>query len=152
MRLTDGPFPIYEIIPGRLYQRGKMHDFPTERKLRGLVRYGITHAVVLAPPHPDPDLVAWGAADIIGYTYLPIPDGRLKKGDALLELAHGLVMEGGCVLTMCNAGRNRSGLLSALIVRELLCMTGAEALEHVRLHRPEALANTYFEEFLRSLP
>jgi len=153
MRRTDGPWPVWEILPGRLYQRGKLHPrFDVDQKVRGLTYYGITHAVALAPPQPDPDLVDFDDVGLFGYTHFPIPDGRLKTGAQMIELAHELVMEEGCVLTMCNAGRNRSGLLSALIVRELRCVTGSEALDYVRHHRPEALANEHFEAFLRSLP
>lgn len=156
MKRTDGSFPVWEIIPGQLYQRGKMFPrFSPELKLQGLAHYGITHAVALAPPKPDPDLEAWGNADIIGYTHFPIPDGLLHTQPQLLELASDLADEitaGGCVLTMCNAGRNRSGLLSALIVRELLGLSGIEAVEHVQLHRPRALANPGFVEFLLQLP
>lgn len=156
MKLTEGPFSIYEMMPGQLYQRGKMFPrFQPELKLQGLVHYGITHAVALAPLKPDPDLAAWGAAAIIGYTHFPIPDGLLKTGGQLLELASSLAGEitaGGCVLTMCNAGRNRSGLLSALIVRELLELSGAQAVKYVQHHRPGALANVRFVEFLTELP
>lgn len=154
MRLLEGPFPIWEIIPGKLYQRGKLHGMPPERKMRGLIHYGITHSVAFAPPTPDPDLVAWDLADIIGYTHFPISDGLLKTDDRLLEMASGFVKEindGGCMLMMCNAGRNRSGLMSSLIVRELLGVSGVEAMELIRLHRPRALANLNFERFLESL-
>lgn len=150
MRLTDGPFPVYEILPGQLYQRGKLHHYTLEPKMAGILRYGITRIVALAPPVPDPDLVGWD-----GFLNFPIPDGRLKNRLAILALACDLaagIEDGGCVLTMCNAGRNRSGLLSALIVRELSGISGAAAMEVVRLHRPRAIANPNFEEFLESLP
>lgn len=155
MKRTDGPFPVWEIIPGQLYQRGKMFPgYEARRKAEGLQYYGITHAVALAPPTPDPDLVVWEEAMIIGYTHFPIADGLLKEGARLRELAATLadeIRDGGCVLTMCNAGRNRSGLLSALIVMELTDMSGEEAVEHVQIHRPRALANPVFVEFLYKL-
>lgn len=150
MRRTDGPFPIYEILPGQLYQRGKLHHYSHEKKSEGLLRYGITHVVSLAPPTPDLDL----AMSDIEYVHLPIPDGILKEPSkvVLLDLANQLVEDGACVLTICNAGRNRSGLLSALIVREASGISGSAAMGVVRLHRPRALANQSFEAFLESLP
>lgn len=151
MRLTDGPFPVWEIIPGALYQRGKLHSLALEPKLAGLERYGVTRVIALAPPTPDPDLRAWTGR----FTNFPIPDGLLKKQEPLLALARELAEEieaDGCVLTMCNAGRNRSGLLSALVVRELSGIPGSAAMDVVRLHRPRAIANVNFEAFLCSLP
>lgn len=67
-----------------------------------------------------------------------------------MELAR-YIEAGGRVLTMCNAGRNRSGLLSALIVRELTGLPGAAAMAVVREHRPNAIANPHFERFLEEL-
>jgi hypothetical protein len=151
MRRTDGPFPIWEILPGQLYQRGKLHGMTPERKVAGLNHYGITDSVALAPPTPDPFLSCW-LEERHTYLHLPIPDGRLKMD--LLPVAAKLARTielGGTVLTMCNAGRNRSGLLSALIVREIAGIPGEAAMEVVRFHRPNALANPYFEAFLEGL-
>jgi hypothetical protein len=156
MKLTKGPFLIYEIIPGKLYQRGEIHHFSPDLKARGLAYYGITHAVALAPKWPDTDLVEWDP-DIFGYTHMPITDGELKPGSgmALKVIAARMaddINAGGCVLSMCEAGRNRSGLMSALIVRKIFGMSGADALEYVQTQRPNALANEHFAEFLRELP
>lgn len=150
MKLTDGPFPVYEILPGALYQCKKLHYLALKPKMDGIRRYGITRVVALAPPAPDPDL-----RDQDWFLNFPIPDGVLKTRMAILALASDLAAEieaGGCVMTMCNAGRNRSGLLSALIIRELSGISGSAAMEVVRLHRPRALANPNFEAFLGELP
>lgn len=157
MKLTNGPFLVYEIIADRLYQRGAIHHLSPDLKDRGMIYYGITQAVALAPKQPDPDLVQWDHGLIFGYTHFPITDGLLKPGvgNQLLVLAAQMVKEieaGGCVLSMCEAGRNRSGLMSALIVRKLLKMSGAEAMEYVQAQRPNALANEHFARFLRELP
>lgn len=151
LKVTEGPFSVYELLPNSLYQRGKLHGLNRAKKQAGLEHYGITHVVALAPNTPDPGLPAWG----VRYTHLPIPDGLLHTEAQLLDLADQLAGEildaGTTVLTLCNAGRNRSGLLSALIVRECTGMSGSWALEFVRLHRPNALANEHFEKFLRGL-
>lgn len=158
-RRTDGPFPIWEILPGQLFQRGKLHGMAAERKREGLMHYGITACYAMAPTTPDPDQLLWYGYSQAGrrewhcrYQHMPIPDGLLKM-DLLpvsAELAQE-IREGGTVLTMCNAGRNRSGLLSALIVRELTGLPGAAAMAVVRHHRPNAIANPHFERFLEGL-
>lgn len=154
MRRVDGPWIIYEILPGQLYQRGKLHRMSITVKEAGLVYYGITDSVQLAPPHPDYGLATIDAAGGAVYQHLPIPDGLLHNGAALVDLAGNyakIITSGRVVLTMCNAGRNRSGLLSALIVRELTGLPGAAAMAVVRRHRPNAIANPNFERFLEGL-
>lgn len=151
-RRLDGPWPVWEILPGMLYQRAKLHGKTRDEKVAGVEFWGLTHAVALAPATPDPDLPS-----ILDYVHLPIPDHKLgTRHDLLLDLAHSMAHEieenDATVVTMCNAGRNRSGLLSALIVRELLGIPGRSAMEVVRAHRPRALANDYFAEWLDSLP
>lgn len=148
-RRTDGPFPVWEILPGQLYQRGKLHGMTLDRKLAGLSYYGITCSIALAPPTVDSDLLERGS-----HYHSSIPDGLLRDPDGMLAMSTELATEikqGGTVLTMCNAGRNRSGLLSALIVRELSGIPGAAAMAVVRHHRPNALANPHFERFLEGL-
>jgi protein-tyrosine phosphatase len=157
-RRTDGPWPVWEILPGQLYQSAKLHGRPVEQKCAGLRHYGVTEVYALAPTKPDPDSERWysyanGLRDwYCRYTHNPIPDGLLKVD--LLPISAELaqhIRDGDTVLTMCNAGRNRSGLLSALIVRELTGLPGAAAMAVVRHHRPNAIANPHFEEFLRGL-
>lgn len=153
MRRTDGPFPIYELVPGQLYQRGKLHRLDPVKKWDGLRHYGITHVVALAPNQPDPHLIRRPTDPT--YTHFPIPDGLLKTADHLQQMAVELAAEieaGGRVLTLCNAGRNRSGLLSALIIRELSGLDGPTVMALIREHRPNALANPRFNEFLEKLP
>jgi len=156
MRRTDGPFTVYEILPDQLFQRGKLHGLSAQVKQAGLNYYGITHAMSLAPRLPDRDLIGWSKRDSgPSYNHKPIPDGLFHATEDLLYLgrwyAH-WVSQGGRVLTMCNAGRNRSGLLSALIVRELGGIPGAAAMKIVRDARPNAIANPHFVKFLEGLP
>lgn len=164
MKITDGAFPIYQIIPG-VYQRGRIHHYNEQIKLTGLQALNIRDVVALAPTTADPGLQMLDDLGVIRYHHLPIPDGQLRRiqmcggyeftQEVLLRLAKNLadrVAAGTSVLTMCNAGRNRSGLLNALIVRERLGITGIRALEVVRRERPNALANEHFCRFLVSLP
>ena len=142
---------IYEILPGKLYQRGKLHSLRRDVKEAGLEHYGITSAVSLAPAKEDPDIRDF----LCDYLHHPIPDGPLKEPDYLQglagEYARLIDSHGETVLTMCNAGRNRSGLLSALIVRHLTGLPGYAAMQIVREQRPNALANPYFEAYLEGL-
>lgn len=144
---------VHEIIPGSLCQRGRTHKIAMADKLAAFEQHGITHAVALAPSAPDEDLVQLDALGLGRYTHYPISDGVLRSGSYINLMAQRLAAEiddGGCVLTMCNAGRNRSGLLSALIVHHLLGIPGADAIEIVRARRPNALANDHFVSFLET--
>jgi hypothetical protein len=62
------------------------------------------------------------------------------------------VASGNRVLVSCYMGRNRSGLISALAVRELLGVSGAQAARIVMGRRPIALRNPAFLNFLARLP
>lgn len=145
-RRTDGPFIVYEILPGQLFQRGKLHGLSQQVKKAGLAYYGITYSIALAPTTVDLDLE--------NHYHSSMPDGVLRDPEGMLGLARTAargIEDGEVVLTMCNAGRNRSGLLSALIVRELTGLPGAAAMAVVRQHRPNAIANPHFERFLEGL-
>lgn len=144
---------MHEIIGGALFQRGRTHSVPMAEKLARLQELGITHAVAMAPAFPDEDLVELDAIGLLHFTHYPITDGMLRSGSYIDLMAQRLAAEidkGAVVLTMCNAGRNRSGLLSALIVHHAFGIPGADAIEVVRSRRPNALANDYFVDFLES--
>lgn len=144
---------VHEIVHGSLYQRGRTHKVDMPEKLATFELLSITHAVAMAPAFPDEDLVQLDALGLLSFTHYPITDGVLRSGSYIDLMAQKLAAEidkGGCVLTMCNAGRNRSGLLSALIVHHLFGIPGSDAVEVVRAGRPNALANDYFVEFLET--
>jgi protein-tyrosine phosphatase len=56
------------------------------------------------------------------------------------------------VLVACAGGRNRSGLVVGLAVRELLGCSGAQALTWVQSRREDALNNATFARHLAGLP
>ena len=62
------------------------------------------------------------------------------------------VREGGSALVTCAAGRNRSGLVSALSLVLLHGVPGSVALEVVKRKRAKALTNESFAEALRKVP
>ncbi len=142
---------VYEILAGKLYQRGRFDKWPKERKLLELKELGIT-VVANMIRIPDDDI---SGPDGVEYYMLPIADGKIKDPDMLNKLADRLfqrIMEGKKVLIHCNAGRNRSGLVSALVVRRYYYLSGHEALNYVRRVRPQAIANPHFEAYLEGLP
>jgi protein-tyrosine phosphatase len=59
---------------------------------------------------------------------------------------------GARVYVSCNQGRNRSGLVTALAIRELLGTSGREAKAWVQVRRPNALTNAIFAGYLDGLP
>ncbi|HET8595914.1 MAG TPA: dual specificity protein phosphatase family protein [Intrasporangium sp.] len=134
-------------VPGRVWHGGCPVDFEWVQLT------GIDLVVDLA----DADSVA-PATDVEGLTYLkcPLVDGsELPSPTLTLGLAGlvaDLVRDGHRALIHCTFGRNRSGLLATLVVRDLLGLSGADALAHVQAHREGAVNNEDFAGWLRSLP
>jgi protein-tyrosine phosphatase len=62
------------------------------------------------------------------------------------------VRAGRRVLVACAGGRNRSGLVVGLAVRELLGCSGVQALNWVQSRRENALNNATFARHLAGLP
>jgi protein-tyrosine phosphatase len=98
------------------------------------------------------------AESIAALTYLKCPlvdEESLPDPGLTLRLATlvaGLVRDGHQALVHCTFGRNRSGLMATLVVRELLGLTGADALEYVQARRDRAANNDTFADWLASLP
>lgn len=144
---VDPADPPTELLEGRLWHGGCPVDFAWVR------RTGID--VVLDVADPD----AYPPADqISGLTYLKCPlvdDQAVPEPGLTLRLAGlvaGLVQDGHQALVHCTFGRNRSGLMATLVVRELLGLSGAEALAHVQSRRDRAANNEAFADWLRALP
>jgi hypothetical protein len=144
---VDPADPPTELVAGHLWQGGCPVDF-------GWVRAtGIDMVVDLADPDAIPPATE---VDGIGYLKCPLVDGDSVPDPVLTqrlaELVAGLVRDGRMVLVHCTFGRNRSGLVAALVVRELLGLSGAEALRYVRERRDRAVNNQTFAAWLGSLP
>ena len=82
--------------------------------------------------------------------YFPVS----RKMIALMAAQHvaDAVREGKNVLVTCAAGLNRSGLVTALALRELFGKPGEDAVARVRERRPGALTNEIFADFVIRCP
>ncbi len=93
-------------------------------------------AILRAPMVDDQD------AGIDAYT--------IQIACAAADRVVGMLGAGKRVLVTCMAGRNRSGLVSALTIMRRRGMSGAEAVEWIQARRDSALTNDSFAEWLRS--
>jgi protein-tyrosine phosphatase len=79
------------------------------------------------------------------------PEGAQLAQRAAREVAR-RVRNGQNVLVTCAMGLNRSGLVTALTVRELNPkMPGELIVKHIQSRRPGALSNAYFRAYLKRL-
>jgi protein-tyrosine phosphatase len=140
---------LTEIIPGKLYQSAEFkNSLTTTERLSILNCYRIDVVVNVYKNH-DTKLARY----LYNYIYYPLSDGKKIDGNVnnIANKVAAMIKAGHKVLVHCHAGRNRSGFVNALVVMKVLRVSGKEALEIVRLHRPRAIDNINFETYLRSL-
>ena len=139
--------PPTELVPGRLWQGGCPVDYDWVRDA------GITAVIDLADPDTYPPA---GATEGLLYLKCPLVDGEDVPDPALTlrlaSLVAGLAEDGYRVLVHCTFGRNRSGLMASLIVREALGLSGEEAMRYVQERRRGTVNNESFAAWLRTLP
>lgn len=143
---------VYTVIPGRLYQRGhtrRVSYWPDVQETLETLQIG---AVVCLAGKPDVVVSHWLRRRAGLYLYAPIPDGKVQPArmDELVRALLPTLQAERAVLVHCHAGRNRASLLSALLLRELLGISGIEAVDRIRAIRPNALANPHFVAYLES--
>lgn len=88
------------------------------------------------------------------WKHIPLADGQIKDLESVYlarDTAIAMLDGGYTTIIHCMAGRNRSGLIGALVLQHYENLTGAEALDRVRELRPRSVDNIYFEQFLMSL-
>ena len=149
---TYDPWPAYapdQILP-RLFQGGTEDDHVIGEAIpadhyRGERRFDLV-VTLYADAQPAP----WGVEEIrFGF-----PDGHLNKSaiERVLRIAltaHDRWLAGERVLIRCQAGVNRSGLVTAIVLM-LQGMSADEAISLLRERRsPLVLNNPDFERFLR---
>ncbi len=139
--------PPTELVPGRLWQAGIPVDYDWARGA------GITAVVDLADPDTYPPA---GATEGLLYMKSPLVDGADVPDPAftlrMASLVAGLATDGYQVLVHCTFGRNRSGLMASLVVRELLGLSGEDAMHYVQQRREGTVNNESFATWLRTLP
>ena len=127
---------VYEILPGKLFQRGR----PYLKQLEELRQFDL----IVGLAGPILDWLCQGKENT-RYLHYPIADGK-KIPDLripYLMINEILKVEDAKVMIFCNAGRNRSSFLSAIVLIGV-GWSPADAIEHIRKIRPNALANEYF--------
>jgi hypothetical protein len=130
-----------EIIHGSLYQAdASASSWAHISTLRRTALVIDLHGCIDPPLSPGAVYLRW-----------PIEDGPLPDIGVLSSverLGANLIQAGGAVVTMCNMGLNRSGLLSALIVSRVQAIDGAQAVRIVQSKCPGALINDNFRTFV----
>lgn len=138
---------LYTILEGRLYQSARWSTMSVEEG-RALARqYGVTGLANFWKAAPGiGEMVEW-------YRHWPLPDGRrVPDVRAIVDELEAYIRAGGVLVSMCYGGRNRSGLVSAMLLQRLEGISGVEAIERVRTARRGALNNEYFCAWLRGAP
>ena len=138
---------LYKIRNG-LYQRGRFSKFSKAEKLKMLKRYDIGMVVNMLSIK-DPDLM-----DVAGLKYVcrPIPDSPNFSHHTVEDAAFMAIAQlrtGRGVLIHCNGGRNRSSLVTAIVLMDLYKMSAKEAIAKMREIRPNALATKAFTDYLK---
>jgi protein-tyrosine phosphatase len=88
------------------------------------------------------------------YVYYPLIDDELPnlaKLETVARLVADLVTDGHVVLVHCRLGLNRSNLVVATALT-YLGLSGAQALDHLRLLHPGILYNENFAQHVSRLP
>ncbi len=143
----DKVLPPNEILDGRLWIGGAPVDYSWAR------RRGIDVVVDVSDPdmQPRPDEVR-----DIDYRKCPLADHDelpdIEQVEELVGHVVDSVRAGRRVLVHCSFGKNRSGLVVTLAVRELLGVTGAKAVALVRSRRHRAVNNQTFAAYVEALP
>ena len=140
--------PPTELVPGRLWHGGCPVDFDWVRETGIEVIVDLADADAYPPPIEIERLTYLKCPLVDDDTSVPDPAVTVR----LASLVAGLVDEGRRALVHCTFGRNRSGLVTTLIVRELLGLSGAEALSYVQERRHGTVNNEAFADWLCSLP
>jgi protein-tyrosine phosphatase len=113
---------------------------------------GITVVTDVADPGPAPSPDAVGAINylkdpLVDATELP-PRSQLQR---LVRRTCTAVRIGQRALVACTFGKNRSGLVVALCLRELYRCTGPQALDVLRKRRHRAVNNATFADYVSRL-
>lgn len=134
-------------LADRLYQGG----YPPAGT--SLHEAGIDVLVLCAMEWQDPDGTAYPGLTVIRAggdddtrLHRVMPYVGLWQHAARLVVRH--LKDGKTVLVTCMQGRNRSGMVSAHVLRELTGASGADIVKHIQARRPGALFNPTFVSYI----
>ncbi len=133
-----------------LYTRGGLAGRSLESKLELIERLNL-HSIVCLLNKPDEDASRLPVA----YFNFPMVDShRIDKFMSRVEPAITVVRQqlraGKNVLVHCQGGRNRTGLVVAAVIQDLLCCPADLAINWFRAARPNGLSNETFVEYLQN--
>lgn len=144
-----GEFHLSEILPGKLWQSGNIED------PKRLAAAGINYIINMCGD--EPVHAKWS-----GHFNYPLTEVQYAIGDGniahvnlehiheIAEAAADHINRGGKVLSHCQMGWNRSGLVTALIMHKL--GFEGDVVQHIRSKRsPHALTNSDFHEYVKSI-
>ena len=144
---VDPVDPPTELIEGQLWHGGCPVDFEWVHESGIDVVLDLADADAYPPAQQIEGLIFLNCP-LVDQEDVPDPGLTLR----LAALVAGLVRDGHQALVHCTFGRNRSGLVVTLVVRELLGLSGSDALGYVQDRRDRAANNDTFAEWLASLP
>lgn len=142
------PWAPTEIVPG-LHQGGTEDHDVLSRPGQDYRRRGNYPFDTVITLYASAQPVPWGVEEL-RYGF---PDGTLHDTDLdtvvhAARFAHGRWLDGAHVLIRCQAGMNRSGLVTALVL-VLAGLAPAQAINQIRMRRgPSCLFNTDFVTWL----
>jgi len=141
---------IFEIVTDKLYQRGAPEDVGEWQSVLALkIDVVLDLFGTLGPGVPT-------APNSILYMFWPIEDHPqlpdVQIMNILVDTIVRLIQAGHKVLVHCHKGKSRSGMINALVVRQLHGISGADAVDLVRQQRPGSLGNQVFATYVQGLP
>lgn len=150
-RLFMGPLPL----PGSHVAQAGFSVLILAASLREYrFAYGLTKQDSIPAQFPGVPLVF-----VVGLTddyEVPVTESEFRRVMAASETVKHAVREHKKALVTCIMGRNRSGLVTAMALRELCNWSGSRAIQHVRAGReksgtPKVLENPMYVELLERL-
>jgi protein tyrosine/serine phosphatase len=140
---------------GALYQSGSRYlsKFELAEKVRFIAEMGIVMLIDVDTNGGSQELEMYTR-----YRHVPFGDNKqfhphMPEVIVVAEEAAEVLAEGRSVLSCCQYGTNRSGLVNALVIRESEGCSGAEALQRLKILRRGACGgNQHFITWLNEIP
>jgi hypothetical protein len=136
---------------GELYQTGYKQLMKMPPEQRAFLGRDISYAIAVSQHRTE----GWHPAVLEHHEVFGDNKQWVGPSDLLgvyIKMAAWTLDAGQNVLVYCYYGVNRSGLVAALIIRELLRCTGAEALARLRMARKGSVGgNPHFVSYLEGL-